>query len=348
MTRADRFPRTGVGGHWPGASMPAGLEPELRFATAALHPDTRLESWRDWVRRRFVPLEIEIPSNEGFHAVACFVPMGRAELSLIAAAPQRVAHPQHLVRRSDDTRFYVLSQTAGRARIMQDGRTVELSSGGWTLVDTRRPYAFDFPGDFAQLVMAIPRGQAPTLERCAARLTAVDLCTALPLGPLVATTLRHLTLNTPGLGVQARDLLAESLVGLVCAAVTDACGDAGASDSAMLQLERVRAYVLERLRDPELSVCRVASDLGLSIRYVHKLFEREGTSLCRFVREQRLQGCRRDLLSERRRGQSVTEIAFSWGFNNLSHFSALFKRRFGVAPRELRTRRGMLGETTDS
>lgn len=348
MTWTSRCARTTGGLRAAGGWQPAGLAPELRFATAALHPDARLEGWRECVRRRFVPLEIQAPSDESFHAEACFVPMGRAELSLIAAAPQRVAHPQHMVRRSDDTRFYILYQSSGRAHIVQDGRAVQVAAGGWTLVDTRRTYAFDFPGEFTQLVMAIPWGQAPALERCAARLTAVDLGTALPLGPLVAATLRQLTLKPPDLGVRARDLLAESLIGVICAAVTDVCVESAASDSASLQLERMRAYVLERLRDPELSVQQAATDLGLSVRYVHKLFERQGTSLCRFVREQRLEGCRRDLLSERRRGQSITEIAFSWGFNNLSHFSALFKRRFGVAPSELRKRRGMLEQTAES
>ena len=35
-------------------------------------------------------------------------------------------------------------------------------------------------------------------------------------------------------------------------------------------------------------------------------------------------------------GESVTEIALNAGFNNLSYFNRVFKRSFGMTPREYR------------
>ena len=46
------------------------------------------------------------------------------------------------------------------------------------------------------------------------------------------------------------------------------------------------------------------------------------------------QAIARDLL--RRTGKSVTEIAALSGFNNLSYFGKLFRRRFGCSPSEYR------------
>jgi AraC-like DNA-binding protein len=35
---------------------------------------------------------------------------------------------------------------------------------------------------------------------------------------------------------------------------------------------------------------------------------------------------------------SISDIAFQWGFNNVSHFSRTFRAQFGIAPREWRER----------
>ena len=34
--------------------------------------------------------------------------------------------------------------------------------------------------------------------------------------------------------------------------------------------------------------------------------------------------------------RSVSDIAFSWGFNDAAHFSRAFKERFRVTPKEFR------------
>jgi AraC-like DNA-binding protein len=66
------------------------------------------------------------------------------------------------------------------------------------------------------------------------------------------------------------------------------------------------------------------------------LFERDGTTLTEFVRDQRLSRSRRILLNRQAQHLSISEIAYSVGFNDLSHFNRLFRRRFGCSPGEMR------------
>ncbi len=80
----------------------------------------------------------------------------------------------------------------------------------------------------------------------------------------------------------------------------------------------------------------VAAGVGLSPRYINDLFRDEGTSLMRHVWRRRLENCRKDLANPAHAGQRLTEIAFHWGFNDLSHFSRAFRQRFGCSPREYR------------
>jgi AraC-like DNA-binding protein len=100
--------------------------------------------------------------------------------------------------------------------------------------------------------------------------------------------------------------------------------------------ERVKAYVQAHLHDPQLSLDHIASALGFSKRYLHKLFSEQGETLASWIWQARLAGIRKALADPRERGRSITDIAFSWGFNSATHFSRSFRRRYGVAPREFR------------
>ena len=73
---------------------------------------------------------------------------------------------------------------------------------------------------------------------------------------------------------------------------------------------------------------------AITPRHVHRLFEAEGVSLSQFILERRLLEGYRQLAEAK--GRSVTDIAFSLGFNDLSYFNRTFARRFKAQPREVR------------
>ena len=86
--------------------------------------------------------------------------------------------------------------------------------------------------------------------------------------------------------------------------------------------------------DPDLSGRNVASEAGISLRYLQKLFTARGTTCSRFIQSLRLDHAAR-LLSRRnlaKSGQPLTEIAYSCGFRDYAHFSRIFHVRFGCTP----------------
>jgi AraC family transcriptional activator of tynA and feaB len=97
--------------------------------------------------------------------------------------------------------------------------------------------------------------------------------------------------------------------------------------------QKIKDYIAVNLHDPDLSIDGIAASLNCSKRYLHMAFASEGTTIARYIWSVRLENCRRDL--ETARPGTVTDIAFSWGFNSSSHFSRLFKERFGVSPSRL-------------
>ena len=101
---------------------------------------------------------------------------------------------------------------------------------------------------------------------------------------------------------------------------------------------RIRAYIESHLGDPELTPTRVAAAHFVSKRYLHKLFEAEGVSVSRWIRERRLEHCRHDLADPQRVDETVTSIGMRWGLTDAGHLSRLFREAYGCSPSEYRHR----------
>lgn len=101
------------------------------------------------------------------------------------------------------------------------------------------------------------------------------------------------------------------------------------------QRRKLLEYITSHLNDPQLNVRKAAAACGISPRYVHLLMRATDRTFSRYLLEHRLEKCR-FALQARGNLRSITEIAFEWGFNDASHFSRSFRRRYGVPPREAR------------
>jgi acetamidase/formamidase/AraC-like DNA-binding protein len=101
-------------------------------------------------------------------------------------------------------------------------------------------------------------------------------------------------------------------------------------------LHRICRTIERRLDEPELSPARVALAEGISERYLQKLFEAVGDNFTHYVRERRLLRAWADLSNPAEIHQSISEIAYRYGFGDSAHFSRTFRHRFGLPPREFR------------
>jgi acetamidase/formamidase/AraC-like DNA-binding protein len=133
--------------------------------------------------------------------------------------------------------------------------------------------------------------------------------------------------------------IAQSLVDLLLTLVhrlPAPTADATHSVTQAAILHRICQTIERRLDEPELSPSRVALAEGISERYLQKLFEGVGDNFTHYVRERRLQRAWADLSNPAEAQQSISEIAFRFGFSDSAHFSRTFRQRFGLSPREFR------------
>jgi AraC-like DNA-binding protein len=111
-------------------------------------------------------------------------------------------------------------------------------------------------------------------------------------------------------------------------------------------LHRIREYIGRHLSDPDLSPEAIAAAHRISVRYLHRLFQNEGTTVSRWVQHRRLEECRRELGRPGRLSPAVAAVAHRWGFSNPAHFSRAFRAAYGMSPREWQAARA-LGPTAD-
>lgn len=97
-------------------------------------------------------------------------------------------------------------------------------------------------------------------------------------------------------------------------------------------LNAICGYIERYLDDDQLCPRTIANSFGISVRYLHTLFAVTGTTIAQWIMIRRLETiCSELLLRSDDRG-CIREVALRWGFHDLSHFSRVFRRYFGLPP----------------
>jgi AraC-like DNA-binding protein len=134
-------------------------------------------------------------------------------------------------------------------------------------------------------------------------------------------------------------MLADTVLDMLTAAFVERLSDEGSVDRAVGRrglVLRVRAFIEKRLGDPHLDVATIAAAQYISVRYLQMVFADEGQTVTDWIRQRRIEHCRRDLANPQLAALPVGEIATRWGFVNSAHFSRVFKAVHGVGPRDYR------------
>ena len=127
-----------------------------------------------------------------------------------------------------------------------------------------------------------------------------------------------------------RDLLALA-VGAESDCAAHAKGSVGAA-----RLSAIKADVVSRLSDGELTIAKIAARHAVTPRYIHKLFESEGTSFSEFLLRRRLAFAHRLLSDRRLMSRSIASVALDAGFSDLSYFNRTFRRLYGATPSDIK------------
>ena len=195
-------------------------------------------------------------------------------------------------------------------------------------------------------MLKLPGPTLRTALRDTHRLTATTVCGARGAGHLMIGMIRTLAADIDALAPESAVAVADSVTQILIAGLSalPAARRPALSNLTALHREQIKACVRAQLREPGLSVARIAAQLRLSPSTLHRAWAGEPCSLADWIWSQRLDAARRDLCDPALAARSVSEIAFSWGFNDAAHFSRAFRARFGCSPRALRAQADLRAE----
>jgi transcriptional regulator GlxA family with amidase domain len=100
-------------------------------------------------------------------------------------------------------------------------------------------------------------------------------------------------------------------------------------------LKAARNVLAQNLHRPGLSPLAVATELGISVRQLHLLFEPTGRSLARTLMAMRLTEARRVMLGVMST-RPIADVAYACGFDSMATFYRVFRQTYGMTPSEVR------------
>ena len=309
----------------------------IRLSTEDISPWHRHEWLKEIIGREYAHVHITPPRHVPLLNEMDIYTWKHLRLSCIRSNAIKLKRlPQEPLHTGQDAYFGVVL-LSGEYMLEQAGREVFLSPGDMTIYDATRPHRITCPGSFSKLIVSIPR------EVMRQKLAGVEHCTAMKIpgskgiGAVAADFMRASASQAKGMSQLAFDALSDNALDLFTLALQEIRPPTSQlSRSRSLSLYNIKACVEKHLAHPQLDSQMIAQATGLSSRYINELLAAEDTSLMRYVWERRLEKTHQEILGAHQTGLAVSDIAMKWGFNDLSHFSRAFKRKFGVSPRALK------------
>ncbi|MBO0654359.1 helix-turn-helix domain-containing protein [Streptomyces triculaminicus] len=306
----------------------------------------RPEAWAETMALAQVTQRVKFLETATFGARIEMMPLGVGQVSELSYASVIAQRTPRLIRQSDPEMYHVAVVTAGEIGIEQYRQSCLLKRGDMGFFDSSRSFdtfAGDTPGK--TLLFQFPKKLLRLPHERFTRLCGLSLPWTEGVGRLfgqylvgMAEEYVHCTpQDVTRLGGTALDLLSAVLAHHFerDAALPDMSAAPGEAGRNVMFL-RISAFIVEHLRDPALGPEAIASAHRISLRYLHRIFQENGTTPRAFIRQQRLDRCRGDLANPALAHLTIHTIAARWGYPQPDGFSRAFRTATGMSPSEYR------------
>jgi AraC-like DNA-binding protein len=301
---------------------------------------SRLDRLLDLTADSLAPLEVRIAEAD-FRSRVVTGKFGVSQIfELTIDSPATARRTPKLIRRSDPE-FYKLDVVVhGQLVVGQGGRESRLGPGDLSIFDLSRPaYWVNQPARFVGV--GFPRTLLPLRPDEVSRLTGLRIDGGRGAGALVSQLARQMPRHLDEYGAADGTRLGTAVLDLITAVLAarldrESAVPPGSRQHALLL--RIHAFIELRLSDPRLTPATIAAAHHISPRYLHKLFQTQPATVSSWIRQRRLDRCRRDLLDPALRSRPVSAIGARWGFTSPAQFNRAFTAAYGMPPGEYRLR----------
>ena len=312
----------------------------LLIDTAVVPARERVAFWSESSCHVFHPLQIRSAVKGQFSGKLSGYELGPLGVFRLEVAANTMVRTVRAIAAHDPECLHVSVILRGQLNAAQGGRTGLAGVGDVIGYETSRPVVLRADTHLESLVVRVPRrllGMHAThiRNRSAERISGMR-----PSTRAAAAYLRNLAaeLEAGAIGPDDEASAVDCVLDVVRGLYAEPGGPREPRElrSRAEILLNIESFIDANLGDPELDPEDIARATYISTRYLHKLFEAEGTTVCRWIRGSRLERCRRDLADPALDHWTILAIASRWGLPGPQHFSRLFRAAYGCSPREHR------------
>jgi AraC-like DNA-binding protein len=306
-----------------------------RFSTDAFQSYDRVAAWSEALGRHCgVRIEVNLRSAENFRASAKLVRSSTFSLIEGVTSPNRQGSSRGLIVNDDITFATVMTSRIGASQL---GRSLDLHPGDWSLLSNSDVSEITIPKECRYLAFTVSRAAIEPLVPDIGAMFARRIPAS---SPALQMLVRYLDLARRDNAVTTSELATAftnhvcDLLALVLGPTRDAAETAKTRGLAAARLQAIKDEIESQIGRSDLSVQSVAARHGLKVRSVQRLFEQSGSTFTQFVMERRLSAARDALAT--RLYLPIQAIIYDLGFNDVSYFNRVFRRRFGCTPSDVR------------
>ncbi len=301
------------------------------WSTGSAAAGKRVSSWREQVGQLF-GVSVDAPDESNFCARAVVRNSGPYRFLVSELNELHAVRSRRDLSNSAAEHFSIYLQLKGQTVSARGEEIIVLNPGDIGFCDGRRPVRAKLGGQCAVAVMprTMIERRAPWLRNRPHLKLAPDA----RFSSSLRMHLAELTSCERSLSRAETGLLADSLCNLIALAAAEGMPTKRLKPE--LQMEALLAFCRQHLHDADLTPQRAADHLGISLRTLHSRFRQTGQTFGRWLLDNRLEGCSVALRDPYQQPLNISEVAYRWGFNDLSYFNKSFRARFNMTPGEWR------------
>jgi AraC-like DNA-binding protein len=312
---------------------------EAVFSSAKLAAVDQFDGFCEAVRKSVAQVDPRRRGGGPFAGQIKQQSVEHVEFTEILCDPLVVERSPEQIEENPDRCFYALIQIAGQTLVQQTGRSLLLEPGDFTLIDNVDPYSLASSRPIHRLLVRMSYPDFDSRVGDSSRIPATHFSIRGGSAPLALELLQLIVRDADRLSSSEMQIFSNHTLDVLTSAIQSGTAlkyrTADAPRSTLIA--RIKEFVGANLSAPNLLPAGIAATHGISTRYLHKLFNASGQSVCEWIRERRLVTCYLDLCNPSFANLTITEIALRRGFNDASHFSRTFRKHFDRTPRSVRS-----------
>lgn len=301
------------------------------WSTDTIKDRERFSFWREIVCSTVFNISSESPPQL-FSGRITARSSGSLRFATCETTGWEIARSRADINRAPADHYTIYLQMRGQTLMSQNDDSFAFRQNDIFISDGRKPFRAGLSENGYRAMIVIPRAmidwRAPWLRRR-------PLSRINPNSQFIELARRHfMQLVSDDFNDTETHFLTDNLCNLVALA---SAGDVEPNRMRPeLQVQAMVIFCEQNLHRSDLSPQLVAAHCGVSVRTLHLRFAKLGQTFGNWLLSSRLDACSKALKDPFQQTRDISQIAYTWGFNDLSHFNKTFRSRFGMSPGEWR------------